>query len=111
MKKLPGHLVSRVSRALGRQGLLAVITLRIVPVAPFTVVNLAAGASHIRFRDFALGTLLGMIPGTLALAALSDQAMSAIRAPGAGRIAVLVGLAVIIVFGSWGIKRWFTKRA
>ncbi|MGA9572922.1 MAG: VTT domain-containing protein [Lysobacterales bacterium] len=111
MKKLPGQLIFRASQALGRQGLLAMITLRIVPVAPFTVVNLVAGASHIRFRDFALGTLLGMIPGTLALAALSDQAMSAIRSPGAGRIAVLAGLALLIVFGSWGIKRWFAKRA
>ena len=41
-----------------------VITLRIVPVAPFTVVNLVAGASHISFRDFALGTLLGMLAGS-----------------------------------------------
>jgi uncharacterized membrane protein YdjX (TVP38/TMEM64 family) len=84
--------------------------LRVVPVAPFTVVNLVAGASHIRFRDFALGTLLGMIPGTLALVVLSDQVVAALRSPDAAHIALLVGLAALIGLGTWGIRRSFGNR-
>ena len=110
INRLSGRWVERASRFLGRQGLLAMITLRIVPVAPFTVVNLVAGASHISFRDFALGTLLGMVPGTLALVVLSDQVAAAIQAPGLGRIAVVVALILLVALGAWGLHRWLRRQ-
>jgi phospholipase D1/2 len=45
----------------------AIVAVRIVPVAPFAVINLFTGASHIRLRDYLIGTLLGMIPGAAGL--------------------------------------------
>ena len=47
--------------------------IRLVPLAPFTIVNLAAGASDIRLIDFLLGTALGMLPGIVAMSALGQQ--------------------------------------
>ena len=44
-------------------------------IAPFTLVNLFAGASHIRFRDYLLGTAISMTPGTLAMASLAGTAL------------------------------------
>ena len=110
IRRLSDRWVSRASCYLGRQGLLAIITLRIVPVAPFTVVNLVAGASHIGLRDFAVGTLLGMLPGTLALVVLSDQVLNAIQSPEAARIALVVGLVILVALLFWGLKRWVKKR-
>ena len=40
---------------------------RNLPVAPFTIVNMVAGASHIKLGDFLLGTALGMAPGIVAI--------------------------------------------
>jgi phospholipase D1/2 len=110
MRRLSDRWVSRASRFLGRQGLLAMITLRIVPVAPFTVVNLVAGASHIGLRDFALGTLLGLVPGTLALVFLSGQVTSAVR--GANWVPLLTGVLALplIGFALWGLRRWIRSR-
>jgi len=102
--------VSRVSRRLARQGLLAIITLRVVPVAPFTIINLVAGASHIRFRDFAFGTLLGMAPGALALTVFSDQVVAAIAAPEMIRFFSLLVLAVVIAVVTWWLSRWLLRR-
>lgn len=102
--------VGRISRRLARQGLFAIITLRIIPVAPFSVINLVAGASHIRLRDFALGTLLGMIPGTLALTVFSDQVVSAIQAPDVTQFSILLVLAIAIVIGIWALSRWLLRR-
>jgi uncharacterized membrane protein YdjX (TVP38/TMEM64 family) len=68
-----GARVNSLSQKLGERGLLAVIVARLVPVAPFAVVNMVAGASHIRLRDLVLGTLLGMVPGTLAIAVFSEK--------------------------------------
>jgi len=107
---LSNRWASRVSRRLARQGLLAIITLRVIPVAPFSVINLVAGASHIRHRDFALGTLLGMAPGTLALTLFSDQVVAAVTAPGTLRFAVLLFLALGIAAATWWLSRWLLKR-
>jgi phospholipase D1/2 len=67
VRSIAGSRIDRLSRRLARHGLLGVLTVRVLPVAPFTIVNIVAGASHIRVRDFALGTLLGMLPGILPL--------------------------------------------
>lgn len=106
IRNLPGRWASRVRQRLARQGLLAVITLRVVPVAPFTIVNLIAGASRIRLRDFAWGTLIGMAPGALALTVFSDGVVSAISAPEPKHFAILVALALAIGLGAWWLKRW-----
>jgi phosphatidylserine/phosphatidylglycerophosphate/cardiolipin synthase-like enzyme/membrane protein DedA with SNARE-associated domain len=108
--RLSNRWVSRVSRRLARQGLLAMITLRVIRIAPFTVINLVAGASHIRFRDFALGTLLGMAPGALALTVFSGHVVATIMAPDAMRIATLLILAVIIGAGTWWLSRWLLRQ-
>ncbi len=110
VRNLSQRWVGRISRRLAQQGLFAVITLRIIPVAPFSVINLVAGASHIRLRDFALGTLLGMLPGTLALTVFSDQVMSAIQAPDVTQFFVLLVLAGAIVIGLWALSRWLLRR-
>jgi len=83
LRTLAGVRINRLSEKLGERGLWAVVAVRVVPVAPFAVVNLVAGASHIRLPDLLLGTVIGMLPvvGTLAL----------------------VGL------GVWGLKVWWRR--
>ena len=71
---------------LARRGVLAVIAVRLVPVAPFAIVNMIAGASHIRLRDLLLGTAVGMTPGTVAMMIFMEQIMVALKQPSAGRI-------------------------
>jgi uncharacterized membrane protein YdjX (TVP38/TMEM64 family) len=102
VRRLAGERLDGLNRQLSRRGVLASALVRVVPVAPFAVVNLVAGASHLRLRDFALGTLLGMTPGTLALSFFAERAASAARDPSAASIAtallaiaLLVGLALL----------------
>ena len=59
-------------RRLDRSGLLAVVSLRLIPVLPFPVINYAAGLSGVGVVPFAAGTLLGILPGTIALVVLGD---------------------------------------
>lgn len=110
IRTLSNRWSDKIRRRLEQQGLLAIITLRIVPVAPFSVVNLVAGATPIRFRDFALGTLLGMLPGTLAFTLFSDQVLSAVQQPAATRITLLLALALGIGMGTWALSRWLLRR-
>jgi len=89
-KRLLGRRWEKLRDRLQRRGLLAMVALRVVPVAPFSLVNLAAGAASIRFVDFALGTLIGMGPGIAAIALLGDRIARVIADPSGGQIAVLV---------------------
>ncbi|MDD2742571.1 MAG: TVP38/TMEM64 family protein [Rhodocyclaceae bacterium] len=68
-----GERLNRLSEKLAKKGILSVVVLRMLPVAPFAIVNMVAGASHIRIRDFLIGTALGMLPGTLILSYLSNS--------------------------------------
>ena len=106
VQRLAGERVNRLSRRLASRGLVAVILLRIVPVAPFAVVNMVAGASHIRLRDLLLGTLIGTTPGALAMTVFVDQITAALKQPTPLTFA-LAGLTVLlIVAGGWAMQRW-----
>lgn len=82
--RLPGARLNRLSRLLARRGAPAVTLIRLLPVAPFTIVNLAAGAGRIAYRDFMLGTVLGMIPGIGAITVLVIELRVLIRSPNPG---------------------------
>jgi uncharacterized membrane protein YdjX (TVP38/TMEM64 family) len=53
-----------VHRAVGTQGLRLVFLLRLTPAIPFNGLNYALGVAPVRFAPYALGTFLGMLPGT-----------------------------------------------
>lgn len=110
IRRLPSRLVSRIDHGLARRGLAAIVVIRLVPVAPFTVINLVAGASRIRLRDFAVGSLLGMAPGTFVLSVLSGQLVATVREPAPARIAILLILATAIGVGIWALSRWLLRR-
>lgn len=63
---------------IAEQGFIFILVLRLVPVLfpSFDAINYGAGFSKIRFWDFTLGTLLGLIPGTLFLVAVSIAAVT-----------------------------------
>jgi phosphatidylserine/phosphatidylglycerophosphate/cardiolipin synthase-like enzyme/uncharacterized membrane protein YdjX (TVP38/TMEM64 family) len=102
VRKAAGQRLNEVSRQIGRRGVLAVAAVRLVPIAPFTLVNLVAGASHVRFRDFLLGTVLGVSPGILAITLLEESLARLIRHPGPGDALLVVlvvgGLALLVAF-------------
>ncbi len=96
-RDLVGKQGRNVADRIAGQGILAVAILRNLPVAPFTVVNLAAGASPLRFRDFVLGTLIGLIPGIAILTLVGDRLMAALRSPSPGHLALLAGAILALV--------------
>lgn len=94
LRTLIGSKVNRISRALSRQGILSVATLRMVPIAPFSVINLISGAVRIGTTDFFIGTVLGMTPGILAISFLGHQLARALSEP-TGMELLLLGLGIV----------------
>ena len=70
VRRFGGDRVQRTINFLGRHGILASALVRVVPSAPFIVVNAAAGAAHIPMWKFWAGTGAGIIPKILVVAAI-----------------------------------------
>lgn len=70
VERYTGSRVARLDALLRRRGLAAVIGVRLIPIVPFTAINYGAGLTAVRVRDYALGTAIGIIPGTVAYVAL-----------------------------------------
>jgi phospholipase D1/2 len=109
VRRFAGAQVSRLSHRIARHGLTAILLVRILPVAPFTVVNVMAGASGVRFRDFILATFLGMFPGLLVMTFFGNRLESAIRDPKAESFMILVALVVALVLVMAWLRRRFVK--
>lgn len=64
--------VKSVDDQLRRRGWIAVMSMRLIPAVPFSVLNYAAGASAVRALPYTLATFVGLLPGTLAVVVLGD---------------------------------------
>ncbi len=60
-----GAYSSRLENHLGEHAFSYILFLRIVPLFPFFLVNIALAFTRIRIRDYVLATLIGIIPGTV----------------------------------------------
>lgn len=105
-----GEQVDKLHRALDRRGIIAVATIRMVPIAPFTLVNLAAGAIDVRPRDYVIGTLLGVLPGTLALTAFGHQLQKIVEQPTFAGVGLLLGVLAAWIGLSLGLQHLVAAR-
>lgn len=76
VERLTGTRVAQVDRLLAQRGVAAVIGARLVPLVPFTVLNYTAGLTSVRLRDYTIGTMVGMIPGTIAYVAVGAYGLT-----------------------------------
>lgn len=105
VRKLLGRRINRLSRRIARRGIIAMIVIRLLPLAPFGVVNLVCGASHIRLRDYLLGTLAGILPGILLTTAFAHNLALAIRKPSGETLGVLLIVVLLLLGFAIGIRR------
>ncbi len=104
----------RIETGFRDNGLLYLLVLRLIPLFPFWLVNLAAGAAGLRLPIFVLGTFFGIIPVTLILASLGNGLGMLVEEGRSPDLAILfqpsvllplIGLAVLallpIVYKRW----------
>lgn len=58
-----------------KRGFLLIFVLRLIPIIPFNVISLGAGLSKIKYLDYMIATMLGIIPGVVAYTNLGDKAL------------------------------------
>ena len=110
VERLSGGRARRWSERLARSGILTIVAVRIIPVAPFTVINLFAGASRISFRDYLIGTLIGMVPGVAAMAVFAEGILALLSDADLIHFLV-VALALVFIVGLTLLARHFLAQA
>jgi len=68
-----GRHLNGLSRYLSGRGVRAMVIVNLLPLAPFTLTNMMAGAFHLRFRDYMIGSTLGIVPGLAGVTLLGSQ--------------------------------------
>jgi phospholipase D1/2 len=104
VEKLGGERVAHVTRTLKRNGTFAVFLLRKIPL-PFTLANIIVGASTVGYRDFVLGTLLGMAGLVIGLAGFGYQLTMVLRSPSPATVVGAVLIVSVPVTLAWLINR------
>ncbi len=81
-----------------RRGFRFIFTLRLIPLIPFNGLNLGSGFSKIKYRDYLLGSVLGMLPGTFIYTYFADALLKG--ATGSGKKAysnLIIASALLIL--------------
>jgi uncharacterized membrane protein YdjX (TVP38/TMEM64 family) len=110
VRRLVGPRINRLSKRIARRGIIAMMIVRILPIAPFTIVNIVAGASHIRLRDFLLGTLFGMTPGIVLTVTFVHNLAEVIRNPSPVSLAILALVVVSLLCVALVLQRWLPRK-
>lgn len=98
-RRLKGR-VKSLDEALERRGFATVLFFRVVPVVPYEALNYVSGLSRIRFRDYAVSTFLGLLPGAAVAAFFGDsltQPLSPKFIAAVGALALLIAVPAIYV--------------
>ena len=66
LKSIAGPFIGKMEKGFNENALSYLFTLRLIPLFPFAVVNIAPAILGAKFRDYFISTALGIIPGTIA---------------------------------------------
>lgn len=106
VRRIAGRRLNRLSTVMRERGLLAMTAVRLVPLAPFSVVNVVAGAIHVRLWHFMVGSAIGILPGTLVATVFGDQLAAGLRDPRSINLGLIAAAAAVLAVATWLVRRW-----
>lgn len=111
LKNALGPTIKRVDEALSDRGIVTIATLRMIPLAPFTLVNIAAGVTGLRFRDYMVGTALGLAPGITVVCFFGRQVRAFWKDPNLDAVLPIAAIGLVWIGMSILLQRWVSRRS
>jgi len=81
-KKEAGKWVKKMQKGFAENSFTYMLTLRLLPIIPFVIVNLVAGILQIPLRIFFFGTLIGIIPASFIYISVGVAMRELLNQPG-----------------------------
>lgn len=106
VEQLAGNRIDRLNALLATRGTVTVLLLRLIPVFPFALVNYGSAITAITFRQYLVGSAVGILPATVAYVWLGDSIDDPTSPAFVTALTILVALAV----GGALAARHFSRR-
>ncbi len=103
--------LSALDRAVGREGWKIVFLTRLSPVFPFNLLNWFYGVTRVDFRQYALASWIGMLPGTMVYVLLGTLGRAGAEAATGRGDALQNGLRVVGLLATLAVTAYVTKVA
>lgn len=111
VRRVAGVRLNEMIQVLRRRGLLAITALRLVPLAPFAVEGIVAGAVGLKLWHFMLGTAIGMLPGTLTATVFGGQVQAALEDPAKVNYWLIGAALTLMIVATLLVRRWLIRSA
>jgi phospholipase D1/2 len=111
VRRVAGAKLNDIIQVLRHRGLLAITALRLVPLAPFAVEGVVAGAARVKLWHFMLGTAIGILPGTLTSTVFGDQLQAAMEDPSKVNYWLIAAVVAFFAVATWWVRRWLMNSA
>ncbi len=109
VRRFAGGRLNRITDVLRKYGVIAMTAVRLVPMAPFFVPGLVAGAIRLKLWQLLLGTFLGMLPGSIVTVVFADQMRAALEDGGEINYWAVAGVILMFAVVMLGVRRWFKR--
>jgi uncharacterized membrane protein YdjX (TVP38/TMEM64 family) len=110
VRRLAGDRFEEATHVLRGHGVVAMFAANMLPVPPFGLQGIMAGAIRLKLWEYMLGTLLSLLPGALMITAFGQQIRTAFEDPSKVNYwlpaLAAVAFGVFVFFG----RRWAAKR-
>lgn len=94
--------VRRLDKRIGEHGFLTVLIARLLPIIPFVTINYVFGLTAVTVRSYAIGTAVGIVPGTALYVAVGSYGFR----PGSWPfIAAITGVVLLTIVGTVHARR------
>lgn len=98
---LKGGKLSQLDAGIEKNGLKTIFRLRLIPVLPFNALNFASGLSKIKYRDYILGTMGGILPGSFIYTYFASALLGGVQGAGRKAILNLIAASALLIFVSF----------
>lgn len=93
--------ISKLNNKLEKRGFVTVFLLRLIPVLPYTGLNLSLGVTKVKAKDYFFATCLGVIPGVLVYSNLGEAFLEFDPV----RASIALGLVIVLGVVSWYYRK------
>ena len=101
--------LEKLDDVVGRHGFRGLLTLRLIPLVPFNALNFGSGLLPLRWRTYAVATLVGIFPGTVVYTFFADALLQGSQEASRGaliRVAIAGALLILMSFLPQILKRF-----